>query len=577
MKRTSAIFIFLGISLAVKADFINLVQAEECETIIEVFLTGEMIQVKMEIGPQNYQWFSDVIPDSLLDAGYSDEDRIQRWDHFLRNQFVLRAGQRLLGGKVSFVDYRNRISRGGTFSGQLDSSRQDKKVVYVEILYPLSKRIDQLSIIPPIPNGSESSSANIGMMVYHNSIPVNDLRFLRESETLHLNWEDPWYSRFENPDIGRHHQSSLMSFLYVEPYEVRHEILGRIKDLEPWIDLNYSMEDVIEVKEQDSLKQLIAGFLAGRNIVHIDGKEVKPIIDRIHFVEVNMAGVQILEIPKPLPYASAIIGVIFAYPHEGIPDEVTVKWDMFSDRILKVPATSIGPEGPWPYDLQPADSIMKWKNFLKHYPLPTVTRQIVEPAVAHVPLFSIIFVLMLCYLLFRNGWSIQGLSKWRKFFFVLYILLAVISYPVGFLLEVPFLTKKKYDTPEARELISHLLRNTYRAFDFREEGAIYDKLALCNDKELLQQIYLQTRRSMKIENQGGIEARINELVMTSVEELPNPGNGLAYRCGWIVTGEVGHWGHKHRRINQYDAIIKIRPVDGAWKMYDMEMIEEVRL
>jgi hypothetical protein len=337
------------------------------------------------------------------------------------------------------------------------------------------------------------------------------------------------------------------------------------------------MDDLIEVEEQDSLKQLIAGFLVNRNIVHIDGKEVKPIIDRIHFVEANLTGIQILEIPKPLSYASAIVGVIFAYPHEGIPDEVTVKWDMFSDKIQKIPATSIGPEGPWPYDLQPSDSIMKWKNFLKNYPLPTVTQQKVEAALVHVPLFSIVFVLMLGFLLFRNGWSVQGLSKWRKFFFVLYMLLAIMSYPIGFAAEVPFLTKKAYATPEARELIGQLLRNTYRAFDFREEGIIYDKLALCNDYDLLQQIYLQTRRSMVIENQGGIEARVNEVVMTSVEELTDEDEGLAYRCGWIVSGEVGHWGHTHSRINQYDAIIKIRPVDGAWKMYDLELIEEVRL
>jgi hypothetical protein len=29
----------------------------------------ELIRVSMEIGEQDYQWFSDVIPDSLLDAG----------------------------------------------------------------------------------------------------------------------------------------------------------------------------------------------------------------------------------------------------------------------------------------------------------------------------------------------------------------------------------------------------------------------------------------------------------------------------------------------------------------------------
>jgi hypothetical protein len=577
MKRTSAIFFFVCISLLAKADFINLVQAEQCETIVEIFVTDELIRVSMEIGEQDYQWFSDVIPDSLLHAGFGDEDRARRWEHFLLNQFILRVGQRPLGGKVNLVDYRKPGSRERIQGEQMDATAPDPMVVYLEILYPLSRQISQLSMAPPIPKGGENSLASIGFIVYHNTVPVNDLRLWQQSETLHLNWEDPWYSRFENSEIGRHHQSSLMSFLYVEPYEIRHEILCRIKDLEAWIDLNYSMDEVIEVEEQDSLKQLIADFLVHRNIVHIDGREVKPIIDRVHFVEANLTGIQILEIPRPLPYPSAIVGVIFAYPHEGIPDEVTVKWDMFSDKIQKIPATSIGPEGPWPYDLQPSDSIMKWKNFLKNYPLPTVTQQQVEAALVHVPLFSIVFVLMLGFLLFRNGWSVQGLSKWRKFFFVLYMLFAIMSYPIGFAAEVPFLTKKAYATPEARELIGQLLRNTYRAFDFREEGIIYDKLALCNDYDLLQQIYLQTRRSMVIENQGGIEARVNEVVMTSVEELTDEDEGLAYRCGWIAHGEVGHWGHTHRRINQYDAIIKIRPVDGAWKMYELELIEEKRL
>jgi hypothetical protein len=114
-------------------------------------------------------------------------------------------------------------------------------------------------------------------------------------------------------------------------------------------------------------------------------------------------------------------------------------------------------------------------------------------------------------------------------------------------------------------LISQLLKNTYRAFDFRNEGDIYDRLALCNDDELLQRIYLDTRKSMKIENQGGIEAKVNEVLIKSVNEISDAEEGLNYQSNWIVKGEVGHWGHKHQRINEYNAIIKIRPVSGVWK------------
>jgi hypothetical protein len=136
--------------------------------------------------------------------------------------------------------------------------------------------------------------------------------------------------------------------------------------------------------------------------------------------------------------------------------------------------------------------------------------------------------------------------------------------------------KKTYAAPEAKALITQLLKNTYRAFDFRTEEAIYDKLAICNDRALLQKIYLQTRKSMAIENQGGIEARVNEVFVTKVEEAPASGE-MAFQCNWIVRGEVGHWGHIHRRTNQYDAIIRLVPIGGVWKMHDLEIIQEVRL
>ncbi len=42
-------------------------------------------------------------------------------------------------------------------------------------------------------------------------------------------------------------------------------------------------------------------------------------------------------------------------------------------------------------------------------------------------------------------------------------------------------------------------------------------------------------------------------------------------------GTVGHWGHVHTRRNLYDAIVTIEAVDGAWKITDLEVIEENRI
>ena len=46
-----------------------------------------------------------------------------------------------------------------------------------------------------------------------------------------------------------------MTFLYIEPYEVRHEILTRVRDLEEWMELGLRGDEYIEVDELDPLKQ----------------------------------------------------------------------------------------------------------------------------------------------------------------------------------------------------------------------------------------------------------------------------------------------------------------------------------
>jgi hypothetical protein len=42
-------------------------------------------------------------------------------------------------------------------------------------------------------------------------------------------------------------------------------------------------------------------------------------------------------------------------------------------------------------------------------------------------------------------------------------------------------------------------------------------------------------------------------------------------------GSVGHRGHIHIRKNQYEADIAVEPVDGAWKITSLELLEEKRI
>ena len=564
--------------LALRADYINLIQADKCETIIEMLIEDDSLRITFEIGENDYQWFTNVIPETYFAGGFSEEHQKERFKRFFRETFIVRIDNQLLTGEIVRVKRMERILRASLYTGKVDTtSTASKYVVFVEAIYPWRKKPKKISFTPPLREGYNVTFANIGFVSYHKMIPVNDIRYLGRTESLNLNWKDPWYSHFDNRNLRRHHSSSLLSYLYIDPYEVRHEILARIMDLENWIELDYQLDDIIKVEDQDSLKSQIASFLINRNKVLIDGEEARPIIDKIHFVKVALSGIQVMDAPVDLNYSSAIIGVIFVYPNPGIPQKVTVEWDMFTDKINNIPNVATDPAGPMRYILMPDDSILVWQNFLKKYKIPTVSEVKVTNASLNLPLLTLLFILTIVFLIYRNGKRFFNWRKKPKVLLITFILLAIIAFPLQIEVEIPFLKKQGFSKPEAADLITQLLKNTYRAFDFREENDIYDKLAISYDGKLLTDVYLETKKSMILENQGGIQVKVKDVELIEVEETSSSTGGLAYECQWRVSGNVGHWGHIHRRTNQYRAILSIKPVDGLWKMFDLDLIEEVRL
>ena len=366
-----------------------------------------------------------------------------------------------------------------------------------------------------------------------------------------------------------------MYFLYVDPYEVRHEVLVRVKDLEEWLNLEYELDDTIEVEEQDALKEKISTFLVNRNIVTIDGKVGRPIVDKIHFVKWSLAGIQIQELKEPMDYSSAVIGVIFAYPHDSIAQNITVDWDMFSERIREVPNVATDPAGPMPYTLKQDDHILVWKNYLKKYKLPTISE--VEVSYAKIPVFYLIALVFIIFGLVKVSKSYK--KNYLKYGLVILIGIVLIGLGSFFKqsITIPFMQQSSFSKPEASSVISHLLKNTYRAFDFREESDIYDKLAVSNHEQLLTALYIQTKTSMVLESQGGIQVKVKDVEVIDVEEVSSNADGVSFRCKWIVKGDVGHWGHIHSRTNQYDAILQIKPENDVWKLNKIDIIEEVRL
>jgi hypothetical protein len=584
-----------------RADWLNLTGAETAPNIAEIYILDDHVKVALEVYVGDLELFADLVPDSWLSQVDKKrpglEERMRRFSRE-QFQFVTETGDRL-EGRLVLAEPRLRTDRQSPYVGMINpitrrlvpQAPDDKRVLYVEIEYPYAVRPSavrpsavrpsSLTIVPPV-DGDNRALATIGFIAYHKAVPVIDFRYLGAPAELKLDWEDPWYSAFSNRNLKRHHKSALMSFLYVEPYEVRHEVLTRVKDLEEWMDTGLRGDQYIEIDELDALKQRVGEFFLSRNPVRIDGQAGQPILDRTNFVEVSLTGIKLIEQPDRLEISTAIIGVIITYLTDGIPQEVTVDWELFTDQIQEVPATSTDPAGPLPTYLSADDNVHTWTNFLKDYTLPTVEAVTVATSAAElrVPLITVACLVLLVPVAWRSRMRGSTGSSYLGVGAVALIVVGALAFPYARVtISTPLTIVHHLDDQRATALLEALLRNVYRSFDFREEDDVYDRLAISATGEVLADIYLENRKSFAVQAAGGAQAKVKDVTILAAQAHRIDDDSLAYelRSQWTAMGTVGHWGHVHTRQNAYDAIITIESIDGVWKIRELEVIDERRL
>ena len=333
-----------------------------------------------------------------------------------------------------------------------------------------------------------------------------------------------------------------------------------------------------------SVREQVGQFFLERENVVIDGQRLKPILDRTSFVESSMLRSRFIDAPERVRLNSAMVGVIITYLTDGIPQQVTTEWDLFSDRIQKVTARMTDPAGPFPYDLEPDDNVLTWSNYLKTYTIPTVEK--IDVAEQHqgvpVPMGSVACLA----LIIPVGWSVLRRKKDGGSMKPLLGMVGLLV--VGALVMIPAFQvpmggnarASQFSSEDGQVILDSLLQNVYRAFDFRDEEDVYDKLAICVSGDLLADLYLEQRKSPGRRAKPVVhKPRWSRLLLrmwplVTRRNMPEP---LDLKAQWTALGQVGHWGHIHTRQNRYDAIVTIKPVDGAWKIIDLELLEETRI
>jgi hypothetical protein len=555
-------------------DAIVRTQAMSATTIAEYFIEPGEIRLDLEIGLADLDGFRNLVPDPVFEKmGHPQRPFAERLVDFFEHDLVIRVdGGDPLPGRIVSMGPRPRIQRDEVTGEPLAllEDAEPEMVIEASIAYALPGRPKAITFYGPALRPSPS----VGFVAYHRGVAVNDFRYLTGSQTLILNWDDPWYSSFESRSLRRTYFAPMSGFLYIDPFEVRKEIIVRPLDLQGWIDLGLEGRETIPAEIQPELMRRVAEFLQDRQPVTIDGATIVPELARINFLERSLRASRVIEPPVELGIYSAVLGVIYSYPTTGLPQRVTMDWDLFNERIQIVPGASVDQAGPLPTFLEPAYPVLAWQNFLKNPELPTLMDlrrppNVIERFLSRLRWALLPLSLAVAAVLWRRARSgaMTAVSA------AIGASLAITTGALGLVLG----GAASLSNEVAGEVVEGVLHNIYRAFDYRQEGQVYDILGRSVEGELLEEIYLETRRGLELTNQGGARARVKKVELTEISARDGEAGAFVARATWKVFGSVGHWGHVHTRSNRYEAELEIAPSGGIWKLSRLEILDEQRL
>ncbi len=552
------------------ADAVIVVRAMTASTVMEAFLDESMLRVEIEMSIADVPAFVNLLPDEIYDElGLPPASAAERQARFVTEDLVFRADGEPLIGRLAGAELRPRIVRDEITGEPLPAGDGDvEPVIFFVLEYPLQARPATISIKIP-DREAPGASASIGFVFYHLGVAANDFRYLVNGSTIDLDWDDPWHSRFRARQLRRTYDAPLNLFLYVEPFEVRVEIIIRPLDAQQWVDLGLDGRDTITPQMYGSIQGGVSDLLAEHLNLTIDGQAVSPVLDRINFLRRTLRNSTVIDPPEPLSVFIAQLGVIFVVPRESLPQQAQVTWDLFSESIAAIPAAATDEAGPLPTTLTPQDNVLRWQNFLVDPTIPTIMSVIPPP---HRSTRLLPGVAWAGGLGFVGMLGVAGLRLARTRVVPIRVVVAACILFAGAAVAGQASRQAAVSEQRSGEIVGALLHNVYRSFDERQESAVYDTLARSIAGDFLTQAYLETHRTLELRNQGGARVKVNSVELLECHPKPlAEGIGFTADCRWLVAGSVGHWGHIHQRRNEMDALVTVRAVGGDWKITQMEL------
>ncbi len=563
-------------------------------TEASMFVTKTTARTRLQMFAEDLVLFQGLEPDAA-DRISAEDLRRGLEDHkaFLLEKFVVRdaAGERLIGRVTDLKPFE--IPPDG-----IPSTEMMKHSAVYEIEHSFASPPQFLTIQQDIADENFIIPSEMSLHVHQSGTALNFAERLLPgaSTTVRFDWDAPlsedasdsewdlWFEKQREKTLGITSYSSVYSFVYLEPTEIRHELLIPLATLGTMIQLRHADPSFVDVSEQDVIRKDVEKWLSGQNPVLINGRAVSPRFSRIDFYSLDLSDFAAQAEPRRVSMASGRVGVIMSYqPEDGIVRDASLTWNQFYSSMTKIPAVVIaGPERVERFEFsrfnKPAENTLTWACPPAMLPqsVEPVLVQLPEPPRVKVPFIGSALLLAGCcgFLFLRSraaGRLAAGLLAATG--------IALILIPAAATEIADPWRRPELSADAAAEVARTLHRGMYRALDFGTEDRVFDVLATSVDGPLLEQLYVQLMDSLRVREQGGAAARIRTVEYELAELQPRsaaPGDaawpGFSCTVRWLVAGTVEHWGHVHERQNLFNGRLTVEPRNGEWKITRMDIL-----
>jgi len=573
-----------GTTLAAVEHPVSLVEAD-------IYVTRKKLVMRLKCFAEDLELLQGVEPyeDGKYDNTELEEGTEDHAKYLLEKIVIMDAnGEQLVGKIIEVKGFE--IPEGGIEAGQLMNYSMGYVIEYAYDSPPEFITIEQEMVAE---GALLPSELKILMKQAGSDTPWTHMMKPDVPETFQFDWEnqplgkdasnedwEAWFEEQREKNLGIESYSSVYSFIYITRREVRQEVLIPLASLSTFMEIESEDGRFLEIAEQDALKPKIEALFGNANPVMVEDRKVDPKFDRIDFYGLDFRDFAMQSSRRKVSLANGRVGVIMSYKADGAPGNVSLTWDMFNSIVRSVDAIvfELDEVRRTQFSKFLENNTYAWSDSepKNEEPIPTVAAEFDLPIWQNFPWLSLMLLAGAAWVFIKGKFS-----RARQQNYVIAGALttaALVLFPlVNFDLYMPWSNRLRIDGQKADTIFSTLHGNLFRAFDYVEEGEIYDGLSKSVDGSLLSDLYLELNDSLRIKEQGGAVSTITAVNFLEGElqknewHFPTVEPGFQYRCKWNLVGNIEHWGHIHERTNVYDATFDVQSIDNEWKITSMKL------